>query len=293
MGLRRWWSSTSALTRSVLLGICGASIGLALVLVSVAVDQDVVKAVLSNLGTAVFTAAVISVLYEGFVREGLLDDVRKRVGMSEKVVAQGLTQLGAGDSIPFFELMQGTKEIIVLPTDPVDWYTRYHPWLHALAKNAEIGIKVYLPRPEIYSRVRKGIMGPEGDGTLVSPEHCTKKTLEAVAAWRRQIGSHKEGFLEIYQYDSYPHRGLVVSDDCLVILTPSPDAPAQDPDALACVFQGGRASARVNEAKRSIASLPKTVLVERVGSVPEPRRRNPILPVGADSEGLRDAASNS
>lgn len=253
--------------------------------------------VLAAIGSTMATTALVSFLYDPFLKEILAQEIFTRVGLRDNIVRTGLEDL-ANSALEIGPGIQGSRSLEVMPLDPFSWARESFPAVVSAAKDRAMEVVIVLPSPDpgpsgtiLASRLRLG----EQD-----VEHRLRDLPEELAsAWdRAQIGP--ESTLKVVTHEHSVATGLLVCDRMVVIETgPSLYESSTDDTRLVQQFRrdaplGQWADRQISEAIASApaatvrpvtaaADLPTGRTSEAACSVEVPLVEPPSIPVPAKS----------
>jgi hypothetical protein len=130
--------------RSLTVAALIVTAGTALVAVGVVVGE-VLGTVIASLGAILITVAVLSVLYDAFLKDVLLGEVYTAIGIQKNIQAIDLRTVVEKNQLDLAEVLAGATEITVIPLDPESW--SQSDWRHLIdcAISRATRIAVYLP----------------------------------------------------------------------------------------------------------------------------------------------------
>lgn len=104
--------------------------------------------VLAAMGSTFGTTALVSFLYDIFLKEVLAEEIFKHVGLKESIVQAGLEDIAGSDGYPLAALLAGCHTVHALPLDPFSWARENYQHVVSTAKNAQLDVAIILPSPE-------------------------------------------------------------------------------------------------------------------------------------------------
>jgi hypothetical protein len=184
-------------------------------LVTAAFTTGTLSVILSNVGSAIATVAILSLLYDPFLRDIMAAEIFDRLQLRDSVVRSGLMDIGDSRSFTTPDAFAVTSEVDILPLHPLDWARHEFGDVIRAAADHRLAVKVYLPSCEHGAPLsviadRLGTGEDELSGKLrLLPE-------QLVAAWDVG-GCRQESTLTVYQFDGVPAVGLVVHATATVL----------------------------------------------------------------------------
>lgn len=209
---------------------------LGIVLVAIGtVLGEILGTVVAAVGSIFITVAVLSVIYDAFLKDVLLGEVYAVMGIQENVQSVDLREITLKDQIMLPEFLEDTEEIKAVPLDPESWI--HTDWRHLVerASAQAVTVSVYIPDHD----------SPHID-VLAARLRTDRHQLSARIAelpdrlaesWDENQGSLYGSTLRVYLYSTVPSVGLLVTDrDILVEVPPAFSHSIGDSHAVAMVF---------------------------------------------------------
>jgi hypothetical protein len=231
--LKSKWTLTRYIERSVLLGAILCIPAVVLLVVS-AVLGGTAGVVLATIGGAILTVALLSFLYDPFLKDVLAREIFERLEIRESVGRAGLQSIEMTRDLRLGELIAGSRSIRVLPYDPLEWAGAQYGSLLTLARDTPVNVEVYLPAADdpfteiLSDRLRVG--EPEVRARL------NALALELGQAWDAEA-RHEGATLRVWRYTGLCATGLLECDSRVVIeVGPSLRYPLADRTTISLVF---------------------------------------------------------
>jgi hypothetical protein len=199
--------------RSIALGL-GLLIPATGLLVAAAFAEGTAGVILSNLGSAVGTVAILSLLYDPFLRDILAAEIFEKLQLRDSVIRAGLVDIGEAHDFSASDAFRVSPSADILPLDPIDWAQREYTAILRAARDHAIAVRVFLPSPD---------PGPAlivlADRLGIGDEEMTRQLRllpdELVAAWDRSA-CHRDSTLTVLQFEGIPAVGLLVHAGAVV-----------------------------------------------------------------------------
>lgn len=261
---------------AIIVGAGLVILGLLLIWLSTQFRTEVAAAFWSNVGTAILTTGLLGIAYDAFLRRKLTDDVILSSTLSRNLLHTGITAATVDGGVAEYRtLLHGARVIRVLPLDPLRWASQNMPALLDLARTEPIDVTVYLPAAKLYSSILSEAAPP----SVASAEpSCAEVARDIVHQWRLDTRTVRSS-LRIMQYDGYPHTGVLVAENVVVISSATPHGPRYATQGATFVFEGVRARAFHDWAEWALESLPNAVAIELVEPSLVARSARDILPL--------------
>jgi hypothetical protein len=277
---RRGWPQSEYLVRSAIIGLMAITVGALFVWWSTVQTSAVPAAFLANVGTAVLTTGVIGTVYEGFLKRGLLDDVRRTTKVSQDLIDVGVVQVTTdANRLDLKDILEDSPEIDILPHAPMIWAAQNMSWVIKTAIDRSVVFRIYMPDPKIYSQVETTLQNSTEALDTVR-ERCASCAREMVVQWNlAKTSIRKDSRLEVIQYSGYPHTGFIVSRSAIVVIAPTAQGPSDDLQVVATVFHGARARDARRWAEQTIENLRDRATIDASDSQQQKPTVDDILPV--------------
>jgi hypothetical protein len=173
--------------------------------------------VMASIGSTLATVALLSFLYDPFLKDILAAEIIERVGLRDSIVRAGLRDIHNSRDLRLSDILGASRTLTVLPLDPLKWAADDFSDAMGIASRATLSLKVYLPSPDESPALqvtaeRLGMSLSELEERLRSlPDELTR-------AWDDEP-RHEDSQLEIFYYEGLPGTGLLVCEACVVVET--------------------------------------------------------------------------
>ncbi len=176
--------------------------------------------ILASLGAILLNVALLSVLYDAFLKDILLDDVYAAMGLGEQVRSLDIESITRNDDADVNTVIQDATSLTVLPLDPETWLTGDWPKIRDLAASGSVKVTLLLPSHDgahiapLATRLRKS-------------EDSLAKALGGLpdsvgASWDDASCSAHGSRLQVLLYEMVPAVGIVATDRGVLIEVPPP-----------------------------------------------------------------------
>jgi hypothetical protein len=197
------------LERSLTVAALIAIAGTVLVAIGVVVSA-VLGTVIASLGAILITVALLSFLYDAFLKDVLLGEVYTAIGIQQSIQAIDLKTVVEKNQLDLAEVLAGATEITAIPLDPEAW--SQSDWRHLLdcAASKATRVKVYLPNhdsPHIDALATR--LGTDRDELA---GHIADLPDELARSWDERGAAIRQSRLNVYLYGTVPLVGLLVTD---------------------------------------------------------------------------------
>lgn len=213
---------------------------------------EVVGTILAAIGSTLGTTALVSFLYDPFLKEILAKEIFDRVGLRDSIVRAGLEEITRGDSLNLSSVIASARHIHVMPLDPFAWTRESFAAVLGAAKSTETEVIIVLPSPA--AGPPRTILAYQlciGENEL---ERRLKELPEEMAQAWDQAEVAERSTLRVLTQQSLVTAGLLVGGTSAVIETgPSLQQSATDRTSLVQRFRpdspfGQWASAQLQDA---------------------------------------------
>lgn len=222
-----------------------------------------------DLASVLISLGVVTFVYEYLLRASLTNEILQRVGLQQRLVDTGITQIATESDIQWREYLAESRSFFVLLVDPSPTLTRL--WALVLEASRDRAVQVVICLP---NRASTGF-GSMAERLGLTPDQLSDRIDSA----RRQIedgwGNAKDAAprivrgssLQIRYFDSAASYEVVRSDGFAVLMLPRAIAAAAD--AGPAVFVLERRSNRfphtwLDEQVRLASSSPTSIVFENV-----------------------------
>ncbi|MDQ1748432.1 MAG: hypothetical protein QOD07_2695 [Frankiaceae bacterium] len=259
--LREYW------TRAVALGLSLLVVAVVLFVVASHQKSTTAQSVWSAAGSGVGTVGLFSILYDAFLKNSLLKDLFRFLGVSERMQAAGFQDISLFHTkFDWQAMFDRASWVRVLPLQPNAWMRHEWPSLLAACERRSIHVRLY-----VAESLRTGDDGTDEPGERLA--------VQAGAEWERhQPALHKESQLEVLTYRSgEPHVGYLMTDQDVVLTVPSALGPAPDSQIVAFAFAAPNDSSVRHLATRAFDNLPELHTAEKRPTQPGPAATRAVL----------------
>lgn len=176
-----------------------------------------VGTILAAIGSTLGTTALVSFLYDPFLKEILAKEIFERVGLRDSIVRAGLEDIAAGTTLDIAEPLAAARRVRVMPLDPIGWTRESFSGVLDAAVGHSIEVVIVLPSPD-ESPARKLL-----SRQLRLSENELERQLKALpeeiaAAWdRASVASGST--LEVRTHERFASTGLFVGEPLAIIET--------------------------------------------------------------------------
>lgn len=211
-----------------------ASLGILVVGVGVYVG-DVSGTVIASIGTIFVTVALFSVLYDGFLKDVLLDEIYRALEIEQNVRAIDLREILRKDQLDLGSLLADAQSLTAIPLDPETWSrTDWQQVLECAAKQT-VDVSILLPdRDSPHIDVLGQRLGIDRE-VLVS--QIRKLPDQLARSWDEKVGGDGQSSFSVYLYGGIPAVGILTTDRIMVVeIPPALTHAATDRSTIALVF---------------------------------------------------------
>jgi hypothetical protein len=235
MGKRQARILRRYIERSIALGLALLVPAVAL-LVSAGFTGGTTGVVLASIGSTLGTVALLSFLYDPFLKNILAEEIFSRVGLRDSVVRAGLREIGQGRDFRSDDLVGLSPTVTVLPLDPIEWSQHEFHLILGVATQRSLKAAIYLPSPDAgvgleWLSGRLDISVPELERKLRSlPDELGR-------AWDEQQ-RHPDARLSIFYFRGAPSIGFFVCEACAFLeIGPAAAFSSTDKTTTALVYE--------------------------------------------------------
>jgi hypothetical protein len=196
---------------------------------------DVAGTLIAALGAIIITVALLSVLYDAYLKDVLLGEIYDAMGVAEYVRTLDFQQIARNDQLDVEALVRDTSHITALPLDPLTWMNTQWRILMDRAATSAVDIAVLLPSHD----------SPHIDVLAERFEVDSETLVKQIADLPDRLGRSWDGkgqalagsSFRVTLYDTVPTAGLLVTDQSMTIeVPPALSNAAGDRSAVALVF---------------------------------------------------------
>lgn len=207
---------------------------------------DVVGTVIASLGTILITVGLLSVLYDAYLKDVLLEEIYDAMEIQQNVHSIDLREVVRKDRADLSSLLSGAEEIKVLPLDPGSWSHQEWNRVVEYAVAGVVRVKVFLPNHDSpHVDVLAQRFGVQKDELS---QQIARLPDELARSWDQKKASDLGSTLEIYLYGTVPAAGiLLTSRGAMIEIPPALGYAATDRTALAMMLGSGGWSPLVSE----------------------------------------------
>jgi hypothetical protein len=209
--------------------------GVAVIAVGLIVG-NVVGTLLASIGAILVTVALLSVVYDAYLKDVLIGEVYDALGIQQSLRAIDLREIAEKDQIDLASVLEDAIEIKVLPLDPVSWLLQDWPRVVAAAGGStKADVTVYLPSQDApYIDVLASRL--EAD-VLDLTKQIVQLPDQLADSWdQKQIGASGAS-LQVILYSAVPAIGILATQRRILLeIPPSLKYATADRGSLALVF---------------------------------------------------------
>jgi hypothetical protein len=205
------------LERSLTVAAFITTLGIALVAVGTIVGE-IVGTVLAAIGSILITVALLSVVYDAFLKDVLLGEVYAVMGIQENVQGVDLQEITLKDQIMLPEFLEDATEIKAIPLDPESWV--HTDWRHLVeqASRRTVAVSVYIPNHDSpHVDVLAARLRTDRDQLSSQIAELPDRLAES---WDENGESLDGSNLDVYLYSTVPTVGLLVTDKNILLEVP-------------------------------------------------------------------------
>lgn len=191
----------------------------------------------SNVLGVLFGLAVVSMLWEFFVRRDHGSDLRHYLRLGASVAKSGLQDVAPRSKLDWQRLLESANEVVVL-TNSAEWLDRNVYLLLDVARNRPVAVTVVVP-------VKGGAyLTREARKTGKSSDALSDAIFESVTGaarlWREARSSgqsiHKSSKLSVLEHDFDLEYEVIMIDNTTVVTLTAPGSAGATLDRLAFVY---------------------------------------------------------
>jgi hypothetical protein len=207
---------------------------------------DVGGTILAAVGTTFLTVAILSIVYDAYLKDVLLGEIYSAMGVQDVVRAVDLEQIVRKDRLDLADFLQGATTITVVPLDPETW--SHTDWRQVVdqAVRKSVRVVVLLPdhdSPHIDALAER--LGIDHDQLIQQVSELPDKL---AASWDVRGSALAHSTLEICLYGAISAVGVVATDNRILLeIPPALKHPAADRSTIAVTFGRGGWSPIVTE----------------------------------------------
>lgn len=202
---------------------------------------EVVGTVIASFGTILITVGLLSVLYDAYLKDVLLEEVFDAMSIEQNIHSIDLKEVVRKDAADLSKLLMGAAEVRVLPLDPVSW--AHQEW-HRVLENAvgsAVQVEIFLPNHDSpHVDVLAQRFGLEKEELA---HQIGRLPAELSKSWDQKKANRAGSSLAIYLYGSVPAIGILwTSHGTMLEIPPALGYGPADRTALAMLLGSGARS---------------------------------------------------
>jgi hypothetical protein len=203
--------------RAIWIGVLLAVLGGWLIVEGSSTKDAADAALRTNFGSSVMTIGLVGVLYDLLLRRLLVAEVLDAVGVHESARAFGLKRISDRRQLPLNSFLEGAKELIVMPLDPLRWVDQDFEVIRERTRQKPLKLTVLIPaNDEPYVSILAERLGkPVGQVEQMIDDAVTGKLGDAWDAEPPCKGST----LEVHRFAGLPATGLLMTDRLVAVET--------------------------------------------------------------------------
>lgn len=192
--------------------------------------------VLAAVGSTLGTTALVSFLYDPFLKEILAQEIFERVGLRDSIVRAGLVDITGPAEAKLAAVLAGSRRVVAAPLDPLVWAKERFGEILDAAKVAQADVVVLLPLPDA-SPARTLLARRLDMGESELDRKLKELPDELLKAWdRSQVAGGAT--LRVLWHDGLLSDGLLLCDAVAVLETgPAVRQSATDRIGLVQTFE--------------------------------------------------------
>jgi hypothetical protein len=231
--------------RSIAVGAILTAIGIAIIATGLIVG-DVGGTLLASLGSIFVTVALLSVVYDAYLKDVLIREIYGALGIQQSLQAIDLREIVRRDQVDITGALADADQISALPLDPMTWVLQDWPRLASAARKATLPVTIYLPthnNPHIEVLARRMGSDPVELGGQIAqlPD-------ELAESWDQKEAGETGSTLQVILYSAVPAVGLLVTQRIMILeVPPSLGYATADRSSLALIFGNKGWSALVED----------------------------------------------
>jgi hypothetical protein len=245
--------------------------------------EGAIGTIIAALGSTAATTALVSFLYDPFLKEVLAQEIFSRVGLRDSIARAGLEDVATGPHLDLRPGIESSRNVRAMPLDPFAWARETFPAI-VTAAHEKMNVVIALPSPDP-GPARELLAERLQLGESEIERRLKQLPEELARAWDRGPINSGSTFA-VVTHGQLVATGLLISDRMVVIETgPSLGQSITDNTTLVQRFRrdavyGEWAAAQMQEAIDHAAL-----------AIVRPVTAADGLPRGSSSEGLRTAAA--
>lgn len=270
--------------RSVALGLI-LLIPAAVLLTASAFIGEAVGVLLATIGGVFFTVAVLSCLYDPFLRDVLTQEIFAKLELKRSLAQAGLVDVLADRSPEVGTLWSEASTIVAAPSDPYNWSKAAYLEILRMASAKAVDLTVFIPGPDApWPLALAGRLAVDADMVTVQLRALPD---ELAQAWDATV-RHPKSKLTVYHYEGVAGVGLTFSDTTTLLeVGPVIKHPASDRSQRSFAFESRSDFAQwaaVQLAFQGSAEPPTAAAVRPLPLPPSPTKRTKKLEDGKPGE---------
>lgn len=260
--------------RSRVVAVFLGALGIVLVVVGVALDSAI-GTVSASIGSTLITIGVLSVLYDAFLKEVLLEDVFDAMALQQNIRAIDLETVLRKDQVDLPAALEGASKIDSIPLDPIAWSQQDWPRILEQAAASRLPVRVFLPN---HDSPHIDVLAHRLDVDISDLAHQIGQLPDRLGrSWDQKGAGQRGSTLDVLLYGGLPAIGVLrtqshvlleippalaygsVDRSCLALQLGSHGSSALVSDFVDEQFASDRVPDYSESVKRPLGDLPNSV----------------------------------
>lgn len=211
---------------SVIVGQWGILVGVGITIIGVVIApwSGVASTILTTVGTATFTAALVGIIYESFQKEVFTGDLTGMFKISSSLSQSGILDI-AEPKADTMNRYFNQRKLVIIPISPFAWYTSHKLALYKAACARGTNIEMWVPE---YDDPAVGdILSRQAQVTSTELAQEMRKFMRDVEEDWNKAAVHPDSELSVKSYKDVPHLGVYFGENNAILeyQTASPASP--------------------------------------------------------------------
>lgn len=141
-------AQTLSRQRAIFISVAVTAVSLVALVFTASMHHGVPTTALTNVSAVFFSLGIVSIVYEIYLRQSVLQETLAIAGLKQSVIAAGLIDIGGTSIVRYEEMCEDASRVDILLINPIGWVER--EWVHLVkaANLRPLSITVYLPDPQ-------------------------------------------------------------------------------------------------------------------------------------------------
>jgi hypothetical protein len=179
---------------------------------------DTLGTAIASIGSIILTVALLSVLYDAFLKAILLEEIYDALELQQNLRAIDLRAIVRKDQVDLEEVLAGATAVEVIPLDPISWSHQDWPRVLDCASSSKVSVEIFIPNhdsPHIEVLARR--MGADSEELA---QQIARLPDELGRSWDQKNAGGAGSSLRVVLYGGIPANGILRTQQRILIEIP-------------------------------------------------------------------------